>query len=258
MSSSFTGVAGAVILLSAAFSSLSAQILTLQDGTPVRLRLMENVSSADAHEGQTVDFEVSEPVLNQGLVVIPKGAVALGKVTKSRPKHRFGRGGELEISVDSVRLADGSRAPLRASEEKGPGSVGGARLAATIAASPLLVWVKGKDVAFQKGAEATAYISGDARLDEAQLRRQVASPSTALPAAAVSESSADRGIPDRVLTNRDIIDMRKAGLSDDVILTKVRNSSSDFRTGPNDLIKLKEAGVDDSIITMMVQKSGER
>ena len=43
----------------------TAQVLTLQDGTPVRLRLNRTVSSASAHVGETVDFEVTEAVINQ-------------------------------------------------------------------------------------------------------------------------------------------------------------------------------------------------
>src|ERR1035438_2004705 len=60
----------------------SAHVLTLQDGTPVRLRLNRTVSSASVHVGETVDFEVTEPVIHQNYVVIPKGTVALGRVTK--------------------------------------------------------------------------------------------------------------------------------------------------------------------------------
>lgn len=253
--------AGALFLFGCSLPNLSAQILTLPDGTPVRLQLGETVSSAEAHQGQTVPFEVSEPVVIQDLIVVPKGSVALGKVTKSQPKRRFGRSGALEISIDSVRLIDGSRAPLRAEAEKGTGPLGGGRLAATIAVSPVLVWVKGKDVAFQKGTETTAYVNGDARLDEAQLRRQVAAPATAratptAPAAAASESSADRAAARSApITNDDIIQMQKAGIAEDVILSKIGSSATNFRTGPQDLIQLKQAGVSDGVITAMVQKS---
>ena len=108
----------------------TAQVLTLQDGTPVRLRLSRTVSSADAHVGETVDFEVTEPAIVQNYVVIPKGAVALGRVTKVEAKRRLGRAGALELSVDSVRLADGRTIPLRATREKGEGDMSGARVAA--------------------------------------------------------------------------------------------------------------------------------
>jgi hypothetical protein len=65
----------------------------LQDSTPVKLRLTRNVSSADAHEGDSVDFEVLEDVAANGIVVIPKGAVAIGTVTEAQPKRRMGRAG---------------------------------------------------------------------------------------------------------------------------------------------------------------------
>src|SRR5437588_11218805 len=106
---SVAGFAVALIVSTGAVANLSAQILTLQDGTPVRLRLMKTVTSADAQVGEVVDFEVSEPLVSQGLVVIPKGSLALGKVTRTEPKRRFGRAGALEINIESVRLADGSR-----------------------------------------------------------------------------------------------------------------------------------------------------
>ena len=97
-------------------------MLALPDGTPVRLRLMKTVTSAEAKVGETVDFEVTEPVISNGLVVIPQRKPGVGgRCTKVEPKKRFGRGGELEVSAESVRLADGSKAQLRASREEGNG-----------------------------------------------------------------------------------------------------------------------------------------
>jgi hypothetical protein len=224
--------------------TLTAQVRTLQDGTPVRLRLSRNVSSATAHVQETVDFEVTEPVIDQNYVVIPKGAVALGRVTKVEARRRFGRAGALELSIDSVRLTDGQTIPLRATRDKGEGDMGGARVAATIAASPVLVWVKGKDVTFEKGTETTAYVSGDARLAESR-------PTT--------DSSADRNTsPGVALTNSDIVQMQKAGLSEEITLSKIAGSPANFDIGAQDLIRLKEAGVSDKIINAMIQKSGNR
>ncbi len=227
-----------------------AQMRTLQDGTPVRLRLSRNVSSATAHVNETVDFEVTEPVINNNYVVIPKGAVALGRVIKVEAKRRFGRGGALELSIDSVRLTDGGTVRLRASREKGPGDMSDARVAATVAAAPILVWVKGKDVTFEKGTETTAYVSGDTRIDES--RQNTDSPGS-------SDTSANRRISPGVgLTNADIVQMQKAGLSEEIVLSKIAGSPANFNIGTQDLIRLKEAGVSDNIINAMVQKSGNR
>lgn len=227
--------------------SAAAQTLTLQDGTPVRLRLNRSVSSSTAHVGETVDFEVTEPVIVDSVAVIPKGALVLGKVTKAEKKRRFGRAGALEVSVDSIRLPDDESIPLRATHEKGEVNMGGARVAATIAASPVLVWVKGKDVSFDKGTETTAYVSQDVHIDERQFRSGLSG--------AVGDS-AYRHSTARPLSNGDVIEMQKAGLSEEVILTKIRTSETGFQTSAQDLIKLKEAGVSEPIISMMVQKSG--
>ena len=228
----------------------TAQVLTLQDGTPVRLRLNRTVSSASAHVGETVDFEVTEPVINQNYVVIPKGAVVLGRVTKVETKRRFGRAGALELSIDSVRLPGGGTILLRATPEKGEGEMSGARKAATIAASPVLVWVKGKNVTFEKGTETTAYVSGDLRLDE--------SPPLTRPTLAPDAAADRNAAPEAGLTNADIIRMQKAGLSDEIILSKIATSTTNFDTGTQDLIQLKDAGVKNNIINAMVQKSGPR
>jgi hypothetical protein len=156
-------------------------------------------------------------------------------------------------------MTDGSRATLRANQEKGTGPIGGGRLAATIAGSPVLLWVKGKDVVFQKGMEVTAFINTDARLDEDQLRRQVtASTGPAVNGVSPGVSTDRIASPNKSITNSDLIEMRKVGLSDDVILTKIRTTGGDFRTGPQDLIQLKEAGVSDAIIREIVQQSGQR
>ncbi|MGA2115918.1 MAG: hypothetical protein ABSH56_14345 [Bryobacteraceae bacterium] len=228
----------------------TAQVRTLQDGTPVRLRLSRTVSSTSAQVGETVDFEVTEPVINQNYVVIAKGAVALGHVAKVEAKRRFGRAGALELSVDSVHLTDGRTVPLRATREKGEGDMSGARKAATVAASPVLVWVKGKDVSFEKGTETTAYVTGDTVVEEPRPRAD--SPQS-------PDTSADRKNPTgAVLTNADIVQMQKAGLSESTILSKIGTSTTNFDTDTQDLIRLKEAGVSDAIINAMVQKASRR
>ena len=240
-----------ILLFVASLTTLTAQVLTMQDGTPVRLRLNRTVSSATAHEGDMVDFEVTEPVVVQGMAVIPKGSLAFGHVNKVEPKRRFGRAGELEISVDSVRLGDGGIATLRATSAEGENQLHGGRLAATVVASPVLVWVKGKNVQFERGVETTAYIRGNVPVDETRLRERYQR--TTPPA-----ESVQNGGQASILTNRDIIQMKKAGLSDDIILAKIGTSDTDFSTGTQDLIDLKAIGVSDPIIQAMVQKASRR
>jgi hypothetical protein len=149
----------------------------LEDGTPVKLRTARSISSADAHTGDTLDFEVLEDVMAKNTIVIPKGGIAWGTVTEAQPKRRMGRGGKLDVNIDSVRLVDGEKAPLRAVKDaKGGGHTGamtGAMVATSIVffpAAPLFLFMHGKDITIPKGTEITAYISGDTRLDEAKFQ----------------------------------------------------------------------------------------
>ncbi len=144
----------------------------LQDGTPVKLRLNRNMSSADAKTGETVDFEVLEDVKIGEIVIIPRGGVALATVTLAKPKGRLGKGGKLDINIDSVRLVSGEKIALRAVKENKGGSHTGAMTGAIVAtsilffpAAPFFLFMKGKDITLPKGTEITAYVSGDTSLD---------------------------------------------------------------------------------------------
>src|SRR5579883_170951 len=86
----------------------------LLDGTPVKLRLSRNLSSGTDRKGDTVDFEVLEDVMVDHVVVIPKGGTALATITEAEPKKHMGRGGKLDVNIDSVRLKDNEKIALRA------------------------------------------------------------------------------------------------------------------------------------------------
>jgi hypothetical protein len=144
----------------------------LQDATPVRLRLSRNVSSAEAHEGESVDFEVLEDVAANGIVVIPKGSLAIGTVTEAQPKRRMGRAGKLEIVLDYVRMADTEKAAIRAVKDAKGGSHTVGMTVGIVAtgllffpAAPFFLFMHGKDITVPKGAEITGYVNGDVRLE---------------------------------------------------------------------------------------------
>jgi len=147
----------------------------LEDGTPVKLRLTRNVSSADARVGDTVDFEVLEEVRVADLLVVPKGGVAWASITEAQAKRRMARGGKLAVNIDSVRLVDGEKVALRTVKEgKGGGHTGamtGAMIGTAIVffpAAPLFLFMHGKDITIPKGTEITAYINGNVSLDLAK------------------------------------------------------------------------------------------
>jgi len=155
----------------------------LEDGTPVRLRITRNLSSADATTGDRVDFEVLDDVKVKDVILVPRGGIAWGTVTDAQHKRRMARGGKLDVNIDDVRLSDGERAPLRAVKEmKGGGHTGamtGAIVGTAIVffpAAPLFLFMHGKDITIPKGTEITAYVNGDIPLDPKRFALQNPAP----------------------------------------------------------------------------------
>ena len=176
----------------AQLSTTSTKGFVLEDATPVKMRINRTVSSADAHVGDTVDFEVLEDVLVNNVLVIPKGGLAFATVTEAQAKRRMARGGKLDINIDYVKLVDDEKAALRAVKEvKGGGHTGamtGGIVATSLVffpAAPFFLFMHGKDISIPKGTEITAYVSGDMKLDIAKFRV----PPTPLPTNAESAAA---------------------------------------------------------------------
>ncbi len=107
-----------------------------------------------------------------GVTVIAKGATALATVTDAEHKKTMGRGGKLDLNIDSVRLIDNEKAQLRATAGgKGGGHTGvmtGAIVATSVLffpAAPLFLFMHGKDITLPKGLETTAFVDGDMKLN---------------------------------------------------------------------------------------------
>jgi len=150
----------------------SSNVLVLEDGTPIRLRLGRTLSSEDAHVGDRVDFEVLEEVSIHDLLIIRKGALALATITAAEPKKRMARGGKLGINIDDVKLVSGERVALRAVKDVKGGGHTGAMVGGMVAtgilffpAAPFFLFMHGHEITIPKGTETTAYVNGNARLD---------------------------------------------------------------------------------------------
>jgi len=153
--------------------------VVLHDGTPVRLRLSRNLSSADAKTGDSVDFEVLDDIKADDVLVVARGSSALGTVTEAHPRGRMGKGGKLDVTIDYVRMVNGEKAALRAVRESSGGGHQGA-MTAGIVASALIVWpaapfflfMHGKDSTMPKDTEITAYVNGEISINPSSLRKR--------------------------------------------------------------------------------------
>src|SRR5262249_48390626 len=57
------------------------------------------------------------------------------------------------------------------------------------------------------------------------------------------------------LTNKSVVDLTKAGLSKDVIISQINSSDCKFDVTTNSLIALKKDGVQDDVINAMITKT---
>ncbi len=143
----------------------------LEDGTKVGLTLGRELSSGKEAAGNRVDFLVADEIRVKDLVVIQKGALAYGTIVEAQARRRLGRAGKLNVRIEEVRLADGSRAKLRAIQDtKGKGRQG-VMTAAIIGAgvlffpvAPMFLFIRGKDVIIAQGTPVTAYVDGNTEL----------------------------------------------------------------------------------------------
>jgi PEGA domain len=143
--------------------------ITIPEGTKLRVRLENTLSSATAEQGQTVELSVAEPVRLGNVTVIAEGARVTGTVTEAHEKRRMGRAGKLDFSVDRVRAMDNQWVPLRYSVTKKSGESHAVRtgiITAGVAvvfwpAAPVMLLMKGKDVVVNKGVAFDVYTDSD-------------------------------------------------------------------------------------------------
>jgi PEGA domain len=215
----------------------------LEDETPVRLRLNRTISSADAHVGDTVDFEALDDITVNGTLVIPKGGLAFATITEAQSKRRMARGGKLDINIDYVKLASGEKAALRAVKDvKGGGHTGGmvgGMVATSIVffpAAPFFLFMHGKDISIPKGTEITAYVNGDKKLDIAKFQ-----PTAPGYAPAQGAASGSPGASGKLQIESD-----PAGADIEVDGSFVGNTPSDVQvTEGEHTVRVKKAGFKD-------------
>ena len=155
-------------------------LLIIPDRTPIKLQLVESVSSAHARPGDELGFIVVRDVNVDGLTVIPAGTVAKGSVTGVRGRRFLGIGGRIALKVDSVALANGDRVALLAHLVKKGRTRIKTMAAAMIAtglvflpAAGVFLLTRGHDSVVLKSTAITAHTDGPTSVVSAELQPSV-------------------------------------------------------------------------------------
>ena len=84
------------------------------DGTLMRVKLRESLSTMTTKPGSHFSAEVTEPVMRDGRVVVPVGSVLDGRVTWMRAGKRISGGAAIHLEPRTVTLPDGTHYVLHA------------------------------------------------------------------------------------------------------------------------------------------------
>jgi len=141
--------------------------LLLKEGTEVKLKFLDDLSSKTATEGDPVNFELAEPLKVGDVVVAKSGAKAVGEVTNAKKAGMMGRAGDLSIRLDHLSTGE-ARVKLRGSKGKEGEGKEGTAVALTVLFGPIGLIKHGKNVEVKAGTPLTAYVDEDASLDPAQ------------------------------------------------------------------------------------------
>lgn len=152
--------APAFVLLLLCGTVLSAQkTITIQEGTVIRVRLIETLDSRTANTGDMVTLEMADPLLVDGVMVIEPGAKVTGKVLDAVKNKSLGRKGKLDFTIDFVKAKDGQNIPLSSNVKEGGKDAVVGVVAAAALINPLALFIKGKAATINKGTEFNCYVS---------------------------------------------------------------------------------------------------
>jgi len=134
--------------------------LILKEGTEVKLKFGQDLSSKLSVEGDPVMLVLAEDLKVGETTVAKAGAKALGTVTRAKKAGMMGRPGELSLRLEYLIVHD-SRMRLRGTKGKeGQGKVGTV-VALTILFGPIGLIKHGKNVEVKEGTPLLAYVDQD-------------------------------------------------------------------------------------------------
>jgi hypothetical protein len=141
--------------------------LVLKEGTDVRLKFADDISSKTAAEGDPVNLVLDEDLKVGDVVVAKAGAKAIGAVTNAKKAGMMGKAGELNMRLEHLTTGD-QRIRLRGSKGKEGEGKEGATVALTVLFGPIGLIKHGKNVEIKAGTPLAAFVDQDTALDPAK------------------------------------------------------------------------------------------
>jgi hypothetical protein len=167
----------------------SAAAIKVPEGTEMRVRFDDMVTSKTAAQGDQFSITLAEQVRLADGSVVPAGYKGLGEVTNVEKRGMLGKGGQLNVRFNYLKIGD-DRLRLRGSKGAEGKDAIGATVALTVLFGPIGLIKKGKDVEIPAGQEMTVYTDGDTVVQVADQPVPAAAPvASAVPASTVTPAA---------------------------------------------------------------------
>jgi len=137
----------------------------MSSGTPVIMRLTEEVSSKTKNINDIVNLEVARDVSIDGKILIKSGTPAFATVTFCEQQGMVGKAGKIQISVDYTKAVDDQRVVLRSTLTQGGKEETTTAIAGGVICCPLFLLMKGKCADIPMGTEVKAYTEMDMMIE---------------------------------------------------------------------------------------------
>ena len=135
-----------------------ATSVSIPDGMEIKVMTTEELSGQKLVEGDPLTFKVSEDVKVNGKIVIAKDTLVKGTVASAKKKGFMGKGGELNVRIESTQTVDNQKIKLRASKSGKGGDNMGSTVALTVLFGPLGLLRRGKEAKIKEGTVLSAFI----------------------------------------------------------------------------------------------------
>jgi hypothetical protein len=135
-------------------------MLHIPEGTELSIQFEDTLSSASATIGDEFTISSVEPVTLPNGQVLPAGFVGKGEVTAAHKRGMMGKGGELSVRLDYIKVG-ATRVRLRGSKGGSGSDSTGATVALTVLFGPIGLLKHGHDMTIAKGQKIVAYVDQD-------------------------------------------------------------------------------------------------
>jgi hypothetical protein len=141
-----------------------ASVPTLHEGDEVSLKFAEALSSKTAVADDPVQFVLADDLKAGDVTVAKAGAKALGTVSHVQRAGMFGKGAELAVRLDYLRVG-GTKVKLRGTKAREGQSKQGSAIALTILLGPIGIFKHGKEIEILGGTVLKAFVADDVTLE---------------------------------------------------------------------------------------------